>query len=187
MLFLIGIAFAMTFVFNRLAITNGVPLIPYVLWQALGGALILLIACGVRGEFPRVSPRYLRVYFITSMFNVCLPIFVLSLVAPKLPSGILSLGLMLIPLIIYALALALGMNRFRWVRLIGILLGLAGVLLVLLPKASLPSSDGSSLDWSRRSVTHWERSSWRNWILPNQNPYPWPVVCCQLRQLLCLW
>jgi len=141
MLFLIGIAFAMTFVFNRLAITNGVPLIPYVLWQALGGALILLIACGVRGEFPRVSPRYLRVYFITGMFNVCLPIFVLSLVAPKVPSGILSLGLMLIPLIIYALALALGMDRFRWVRLIGILLGLAGVLLVLLPKASLPSSD----------------------------------------------
>src|SRR5439155_23375491 len=118
-----------------------VPLIPYVLWQALGGALILLIACGVRGEFPRVSPRYLRVYFIRGMFNVCLPIFVLSLVAPKVPSGILSLGLMLIPLMIYALALALGMDQFRWVRLIGILAGLAGVLFVVLPQACLPSRE----------------------------------------------
>jgi len=141
MLFVIGITFAMTFVFNRLAITNGVPLIPYVLLQALGGALVLLIACGLRGEFPNVSPKYLRVYFLTGMFNVCLPIFVLSLVAPKVPSGILSLGLMLIPLVIYALALALGMDRFRWVRLMGILLGLAGVLLVVLPRASLPSPD----------------------------------------------
>jgi drug/metabolite transporter (DMT)-like permease len=141
MLFLIGIAFAMTFVFNRLAITNGVPFVPYVLWQASGGALVLLIACGVRGEFPSVSPKYLRVYFLTGMFNVCLPILVLSFVAPKVPSGILSLGLTLIPLMIYALALALAMDRFRWVRLMGILLGLTGVLLILVPKAGLPSPD----------------------------------------------
>src|SRR6266511_795079 len=117
MLFLIGIAFAMTFVFNRLAITNGVPLVPYVLWQALGGALVLLIACGLRGEFPSVSLKFLRVYFLTGMFNVCLPIFVISFVAPKVPSEILSLGLTLIPLMIYTLALALDMDRFRWVRL----------------------------------------------------------------------
>ena len=141
MLFLIGLAFAMTFVFNRLATTNGVPLIPYVLWQALGGALILLVACGVRRQFPGLSPKYFKVYFLTGMFNVCFPVFILSLVAPKVPSGILSLGLMLIPLIIYALALVLGMDRFRWVRLTGILLGLAGVMLVLLPRASLPSPD----------------------------------------------
>jgi drug/metabolite transporter (DMT)-like permease len=141
MLFLIGLAFAMTFVFNRLAITNGAPLIPYVLWQAVGGALILLIACRAKDQLPVLSPKYLRVYFLTGLFNVCLPIFVLSLVAPKVPSGILSLGLMLIPLMIYILALALDMDRFRWVRLIGILLGLAGVLFVLLPKASLPSPD----------------------------------------------
>src|SRR5438093_7676215 len=141
MLFLIGIAFAMTFVFNRLAITHGVPLIPYVGWQAFGGALILLIVCAVKGEFPQISPRSLRLYFLTGLFNICIPVLILSLVAPKVPSGILSLGLMLIPLLIYALALALGMDRFRWVRLAGILLGLAGVLLVLLPNASLPSSD----------------------------------------------
>src|SRR5713226_6023531 len=141
MLFLIGLAFAMTFVFNRLAITNGVPLIPYVLWQALGGALILLIACALRGDFPSLSPKHFRVYFLTGFFNVCLPILVLSLVAPKVPSGILSLGLMLIPLMIYTLALAFDMDRFRWVRLIGILLGLVGVLFVVLPKASLPSPD----------------------------------------------
>ena len=57
MLFVIGVTFAMTFVFNRLAITHGVPLIPYVGWQAFGGALILLIVCAVKGEFPRISPQ----------------------------------------------------------------------------------------------------------------------------------
>ena len=141
MLFLIGLAFALTFVFNRLAITNGVPLIPYVFWQALGGALLLLIACSATGQLLTVSPKFFRVYFLTGLFNVCLPVLVLSFVAPRVPSGILSLGLMLIPLMIYVLALVLGMDQFRLVRLVGILLGLIGVLFVLLPQASLPSSD----------------------------------------------
>jgi drug/metabolite transporter (DMT)-like permease len=66
---------------------------------------------------------------------------VLSFVAPKVPSGILSLGLMLIPLMIYVLALVLGMDQFQLVRLVGILLGLIGVLFVVLPQASLPSPD----------------------------------------------
>jgi drug/metabolite transporter (DMT)-like permease len=141
MLFLIGLAFALTFVFNRLAMTHGVPSVPYVLWQASGGALILLIACGITRNFPRFSAKYVKIYFVTGLFNVCLPILVLSFVAPKVPSGILSLGLMLIPLMIYGLALAFHMDRFLGVRLFGILLGLAGVLFVLLPEASLPSPD----------------------------------------------
>ena len=141
MLFLVGLTFAMTFIFNRLVTTNGVPLIPYVFWEALGGSLILLIACGATRQFPNLSPEYLKVYFLTGAFNFSFPFCILSLVAPKVPAGVLSLGLMLIPLIIYALALALGMDRFRWVRLSGILLGFAGVLLVVLPKASLPSPD----------------------------------------------
>jgi len=141
MLFLIGIAFALTFVFNRIAITNGIPLIPYVAWQALGGALVLLVICAVHGEFPQLTAQSLRLYFITGLFNICIPVLVLSFVAPKVPSGILSLGLMLIPLMIYALALTLGMDQFRAVRLVGILAGLAGVLFVVLPQASLPSRD----------------------------------------------
>jgi len=141
MLFLIGIAFALTFVFNRIAITSGIPLIPYVAWQALGGALILLVICGVQGQFPEITPQSLRLYFLTGLFNICIPVLVLSFVASKVPSGILSLGLMLIPLMIYALALALGMDQFRAVRLVGILAGLAGVLFVVLPQASLPSRE----------------------------------------------
>jgi drug/metabolite transporter (DMT)-like permease len=141
LLFLVGLTFGMMFMFNRLATTHGVPFIPYVFLQALGGALILLALCGARHQLPGFSGKSLRYYLVMAIFNFSLPFSILSLVAPKVPSGILSLGLMLIPLMIYALALALGMDRFHWVRLSGLLLGLAGVLLVLLPKTSLPSPD----------------------------------------------
>ena len=141
MLFLVGFTFGMMFVFNRLATTHGVPFIPYVFLQALGGALILLIVGGAQNHLPDLSTQSLRFYLVTGVFNFSLPFSILSLVAPKVPSGILSLGLMLIPLMIYALALGLGMDRFRWIRLTGLLLGFIGVLLVLLPKTSLPSPE----------------------------------------------
>lgn len=141
MLFLIGFAFALTFVFNRIATTNGIPFLPYVFWQALEGALILLAVCVGSGHLPSFSRPELKLYLITGTLNVSLPICILSFVAPKVPAGILSLGLMLIPTMIYALALSLGMDRFSWVRAIGIGLGFAGVLLVVMPSASLPSPD----------------------------------------------
>jgi drug/metabolite transporter (DMT)-like permease len=141
MLFLVGFTFGLMFVFNRLATTHGVPFIPYVFLQSLGGALILLALCGARNQMPGLSAKTLKFYFLAAVFNFSIPFSILSLVAPKVPSGILSLGLMLIPLMIYALALALGMDRFHWIRLAGLLLGLGGVLLVLLPKTSLPSPD----------------------------------------------
>jgi drug/metabolite transporter (DMT)-like permease len=141
MLFLVGLTFGMMFMFNRLATTHGVPFLPYVFLQAMGAALILLVVCGAQNLLPVFSPDALKFYFLAAVFNFSLPFSILSLVAPKAPSGILSLGLMLIPLMIYALALALGMDRFHWVRLAGLLLGFGGVLLVLLPSTSLPSPD----------------------------------------------
>jgi drug/metabolite transporter (DMT)-like permease len=141
MLFLIGFAFALTFIFNRIATTNGIPFLPYVFWQAVEGALILLVICTASGDLPPFTARDLKLYLITGTLNVSLPICILSFVAPKVPAGILSLGLMLIPTMIYGLALSLGMDRFSWVRSVGIGLGFAGVLLVVLPSASLPSPD----------------------------------------------
>jgi drug/metabolite transporter (DMT)-like permease len=141
MLFLIGFAFALTFVFNRLATTNGIPFLPYVFWQALEGALILFAIAITLGHLPSFSTQNTKLYLITGTLNVSLPICILSFVAPKVPAGVLSLGLMLIPTMIYGLALSLGMDRFSWVRAGGIALGFAGVLLVVLPSASLPSPD----------------------------------------------
>jgi drug/metabolite transporter (DMT)-like permease len=141
MLFLIGFAFALTFVFNRIATTNGIPFLAYVFWQALEGSLFLLALCVGSGHLPAFSRPDLKLYLITGTLNLSLPICILSFVAPKVPAGILSLGLMLIPTMVYGLALSLGMDRFSWVRAIGIGLGFAGVLLVVLPSTSLPSPD----------------------------------------------
>lgn len=139
MLVLLGIGFGALFALNRLATTNGVPVVPYVFWQSLGASVVLLAICAVVRQWPSLGFAHLKVYLVMGALNVVIPYSVLSLVAPKVPSGVLSLGLALVPVMIYGLALPLRLDRFRWLRLAGILLGLLGVLLVLVPKASLPS------------------------------------------------
>ena len=137
-LFVLGLCFALSFILNRFATTNGVPVIPYVFWQTAGAAAILiLIATGAR-RLPRVTWPHLRIYVVMAFLNVAIPYWVLAFVAPKLPASLLPIGLAMVPGVIYLMALALRLEHFGVLRFAGISLGLAGVLLILLPKASLP-------------------------------------------------
>lgn len=139
MLFVLGLSFALVIMLNRVATTNGVPFIPYVFWQSLGGCIILLALALATSGLPLLSWRHVRVYLVTGTLNLSVPYLIFAFVAPKVPPGILSLGLSLVPISIYALALIIGLDRFSLLRFLGILVGLAGVVLVLLPETSLPS------------------------------------------------
>jgi len=141
MLFILGFCFAIILVLNRVAAENGVPFIPYVFWQSLGACIILLILALTLSSLPPISWAHIRVYIITSLLNMTIPYLIFAFVAAKVPSGVLSLGLSLIPVTIYGLALVFRLDSFRFIRFFGILLGLAGLLFVLLPEASLPSPE----------------------------------------------
>jgi len=141
MLFVLGLSFALVLVFNRVAVVNGVPFIPYVFWQSLGGCVILLLLALALSGMPPLSWAHLRIYIVTGSLNLTIPYLIFAFVAAKVPTGILGLGLSLVPVTIYVLALIFRLDRFRIVRFFGILLGLAGILFVLLPAASLPSPD----------------------------------------------
>ena len=126
---------------NRVAAENGVPFVPYVFWQSLGGCLILFILAAMLGGLPHWSRVHLQLYVVTGTLNLTVPYLIFAFVAAKVPSGILSLGLSLVPVTIYGLALMFRLDRFHYVRFIGILLGLVGVLFVLVPATSLPTRE----------------------------------------------
>ena len=137
-LFVLGFCFGVSFVLNKIATTNGVPFVPYVFWQSIGAALILGVAALGLRQLPAVTGAHLRIYVVMALLNVAIPYVVLAYVADKLPASLLPIGLALVPGVIYLMALAFRLERFGWLRFAGIGLGLAGVLLILLPKASLP-------------------------------------------------
>ena len=139
MLFVLGVSFALTVSLNRFAADGGVPFVPYVFWQSLGGGAALMLMAAALRRLPPIDLSHVRIFLSAGALNLSFPYMLLAYLAPKVPASLLSLGLSLVPVMIYALALALRQDKFHSLRFGGILLGLAGILVVLLPQASLPA------------------------------------------------
>ena len=123
---------------TKLARVNGVPFIPFVFWMTTISAAGLLTLSLVRRAPPALRLGHLRSYAIIGVLATVLPQVVISLVAPKIPPSIFALNYTLIPALVFVMALGLGLERFRWPALGGIVLGLIGVLFIVVPEASLP-------------------------------------------------
>ncbi|MBT4427140.1 MAG: DMT family transporter [Rhodospirillaceae bacterium] len=141
MLIATAVIFGALFSVNRFAIAGGVPPIAYAFWQSLGAGLALLFLALFTKSLPRLDLIYLRTYIVSGVLGIAFPISLLSIVAAKLPASALTLVLALSPPLTYLFALLLGMERFRIVCIIGILVGLAGVVLMVVPEASLPEPE----------------------------------------------
>ena len=138
MLVFISLGIGLQYSLNRLATMNGVPFIPYVFWMSVfsGGGLLVLAL--VRGAPPTLRWPHVRSYALLAIAGMAAPLTMFAFIAPKLPASIVSLVSSLIPGLTYLMALGLGMERLRALGIAGIALGLAGVLLIVLPETSLP-------------------------------------------------
>ena len=141
LLFLMGTSYSLLFAINKLTVTHGVPFVAYVFWHSLGAGLILLLIGALRRDWLKFDRLHLRTYLVWGLLTTAAPISLLTYVAPHLPAGIITMMLVLVPLCTYLLALAFRADRFRLLGVLGILFGLAGVLLVIVPEVSLPSRD----------------------------------------------
>ena len=133
-----GILFGLFFSINRVAMTEGVPLGAYITWQGLGSGLILLAFGAIFGRFPRLTGAHIKSYFAVGIPGFIVSSGVVTFIAPKLPAGIVAIINSLTPIVTYAVVLVIRLERFHGVRMFGLLLGFAGVLLLLLPESSLP-------------------------------------------------
>ena len=134
----IGTVYPLIFTMNKIGVDAGTPPVAFTFWQTLGAALLLLIAAAWRRALPRLELRHLRAYFTLGLFGIAAPITLITWLAPKLPTGILSMVVILSPLITYLLALALRLERVRALSLVGVLCGVGGILLMAIPAFSLP-------------------------------------------------
>ena len=138
MLLFAAAIYSMTFSLNRIAIIEGIPVFAFVFWQGLGTALVTFVAAVATRQLPSLQHKYLRFYLLLGFLGFALPFTLLAVVAPKVPAGAIALGLPLSPIMTYVFAVLFRIDRVRLLRIAGILFGLAGILLVLLPGQSLP-------------------------------------------------
>ena len=132
-------SYAMTFSLNRIAIMEGIPVLPFVFWQGVGAAAVSLAAALVTGQLPRLGRVYLRFYFLFGFVGIALPYTLLALAAPRVPAGAVALTLALTPILTCVFSVLFKLDGLHPLRVAGILFGLAGILVVLLPGTSLPA------------------------------------------------
>ena len=141
MLLFAATIYSMTFSLNRIAMIDGIPVFAFVFWQGLGTALLTFFAAVVTRQLPSLRRKYLYLYILFGAIGIAVPYTLLAFVAPKVPAGAIALGLTLTPMLTYIFSIFFRIDHVRLLRIIGILFGLGGILLVVIPGQSLPDPE----------------------------------------------
>lgn len=134
-----GFGWPTIYALNQVAAEEGIPIFAYVFWQCFGAGIILLAVIVARRKRPPLGLKYLKIYFITGLLANAIPLTAIAYATRHVPVGVLTLELTLEPAFTYLFALMLLLEKFHWVRFAGLAVGMAGLMLIVVPEASLPS------------------------------------------------
>ena len=145
LLLFLGSLWGMTFSVAKLAMQDGFHPVQYAFWQCGGAGLILALIAVLKGERFRPS-RALIVFGLTvALIGIALPNVNFYFVLPHMPAGLAAVIITTAPLATYVGALLLGMEQRSRRRLLGILVGFSGGMILVLPGAGLPA--GTEVVW----------------------------------------
>lgn len=132
-----GAVYGSFFSANRMAIEADVPAMALAFWQSLFGGVGLLIFSALIRDLPGVSYPHLRQYTLTALVGFSIPLIALTIAGGKLQASVLTLVVTLTPALTYIFAFLTRLNRFNLFSVGGVVFGLAGVLIIVLPSGSL--------------------------------------------------
>lgn len=137
-LILCGLGWGSTQPLGKIAASTGYPPFGLIFWQLVTCILVLGGLMHAMGKRLPLHGRAIRFYIVVAILGTLIPNYTFYYSVTRLPSGIMSIIISAVPLLAFPIALVLGMERFSARRLLGLVLGITGVLLIALPKASLP-------------------------------------------------
>lgn len=141
---LTGAGWGLTQPLMKIAVTGGYRAFGLIFWQLVIAVICLGAVCLATGrpmpwrDRARWNGRALTICAVVALCGTLIPNAGSFTAAIHLPSGVLSILVSTVPILAFPIALMLGTDRFGWLRLGGLALGLAGVLLLVAPEASLP-------------------------------------------------
>jgi len=138
LLLILGVGWGATQPLGKLATSTGYPPFGLIFWQLVICTVVLGSLSLVRGRGLIFTRASLRFYVVVALLGTLVPNATFYISVARLPAGIMSILISTVPLLAFPMALMLGIDRFSVPRLLGLCLGLCGVLLIALPKASLP-------------------------------------------------
>jgi len=141
----LGAGWGATQPLTKIAVSTGYEPWGLIFWQMVIGAGLMAVVSYIRGRpLPRTRGA-LKICLIIALIGTLVPNTASYRAIAHLPSGVMSILLSLIPMMAFPVALVLRLEKFRLLRFIGLTFGLVGVLLLVVPDASLP--DPAMLLW----------------------------------------
>jgi drug/metabolite transporter (DMT)-like permease len=145
MLVVLGIGWGSTQSLGKIAVSTGHGHFGLIFWQLVVGALVLGLVLVVRRRGVPLTRGTLRFGALIALIGTIIPNSSFYIAVAHLPAGIMSILISTVPILAFPIALGLRMERFSALRVLGLILGLAGVVLIALPQAGLPQ--GVALAW----------------------------------------
>lgn len=137
----VGLAWGCTQLFSKVIVNAGHHPLGISFASTLLGASIATTVLMVRGQRLPNSQHHLVFYLICGLTGTALPNFFSYTAITHLPVGVISIIMAAVPMTTFLAALIFGLDRAEPRRFLGLSAGIIAVLLLVLPKASLPGQE----------------------------------------------
>jgi drug/metabolite transporter (DMT)-like permease len=137
-LVLIGTGWGLTTPLAKIAVSEGYGPLGLIFWQLVISGGLLMAVSALRGKGLPLRRRHLAFFLLIALLGTVVPNSASYAAARELPAGVLAILISTVPMFAFPIALGLGVDRFRVLRLFGLVCGLAGVVVLIGPRTSLP-------------------------------------------------
>jgi drug/metabolite transporter (DMT)-like permease len=136
----LGLGWGMTQPLGKMSTEEGQGPFGLIFWQLVVCVIVLGLLALPRGKGLVFTREAIRFYVIVAALGTLIPNATFYLSVARLPAGVMSMIISAVPMIAFPVAVLLGMERFAWLRLLGLCLGLVAVGMLAAPGAVLPEA-----------------------------------------------
>ncbi len=135
LLIILGIDWASGYAIAGYCMTHGVSPLGYAFWQSFGPFILLLVIQLIRRDI-WLNHSQVTYSVLCAIFGIVLPNLLIYFAARHVQSGLLTVIANISPIFTYVLAVLFREENFRLNRAFFVIVGLAGVALIVLPSLS---------------------------------------------------
>ncbi len=127
--------------FSKALAIAGLSPFSVVFWQAFGAGVLLLLVCLIRRTPMKFGTKHLVYFVFMGVVGIDVSYVVLVFTVERLSASYVSVLILFSPMLTYVIALLLRMEKMVMIRAVGIVVGLAGAGVLVIPAGSLPAPD----------------------------------------------
>ncbi len=137
-LMLFGVGWGAGIPLSKIAVSTGHLPLGLIFWQFAIGVVFLGAIILLKGGIPRITLASLRLFAIVAFIGTVFPNYASYAAAVHVPGYALAICIAAVPMFAFPIAIGIGNERFSTLRLMGLISGMIGVSVLVLPEASLP-------------------------------------------------